>query len=300
MLNDPSDANIPKLNSPGEYLNLEPIGWFSCPERYTYDSPRQGILGPDQRRGVIWLKDDSRLRAALRDLAGFDRIWLIYWFHQNKDWRPQVRPPRPLIDEEGRPRPVGLFATRSPYRPNPLGLCCVRLMDISPDSGKLLVADYDLINGTPILDIKPYIPYADSFPDAATGWLEDSRARAVWTVRFSELVRRQLDWLAAQPTGLSTLEFFCRKELEFDPENQLAGPRRVSPPAGEGEDWVLAYRTWRVYYRLYQNSGGEETAGVAQVVFIKSGYTEADLAAGAPDPYQDKELHRAFISNFAS
>ena len=105
----------------------------------------------------------NNFEQALDDIEGMERLWLIYLFHRNQGWKPKVMPPR---GDKKR----GLFATRSPHRPNSIGMSCVRLE--SREGRKLWVSEYDLLDRTPILDVKPYLPYADSFPDAKTGWLE--------------------------------------------------------------------------------------------------------------------------------
>ncbi len=102
----------------------------------------------------------------LADLEGFDRIWLLYWCHRSTAPRMRVIPYR---DTQER----GLFATRAPARPNPIGLSCVRLLDI--DNGILRVSELDILDGTPLLDIKPYVPSFDSFPEARSGWLTEER-----------------------------------------------------------------------------------------------------------------------------
>ncbi|MFA6230842.1 MAG: tRNA (N6-threonylcarbamoyladenosine(37)-N6)-methyltransferase TrmO [Rhodanobacter sp.] len=101
--------------------------------------------------------------AAFRDLAGFERIWLIFVFHRSEGWKAEVRPPR-----GGGKRSV--LATRSPHRPNPIGLSAVELIEVGERS--LRVRGMDLLDGTPILDIKPYVPYADAFADARAGWID--------------------------------------------------------------------------------------------------------------------------------
>jgi tRNA-Thr(GGU) m(6)t(6)A37 methyltransferase TsaA len=111
-------------------------------------------------------------RAALADLDGFERVWLLYVFDRNQGWRPTVKPPR-----GGGHR--GLFATRGPHRPSPIGLTCARLVEVTSDS--VIVDEADLLDGTPVVDIKPYLRFADAFPDARAGWvdaLDDERARA--------------------------------------------------------------------------------------------------------------------------
>lgn len=102
---------------------------------------------------------------ALRALEGFERIWLIYVFHMNEGWSALVTPPRgPRIKR-------GVLATRSPHRPAPIGLSAVELVSI--EERMLRVRGVDLLDGTPILDIKPYVPYADAFPSARAGWVDE-------------------------------------------------------------------------------------------------------------------------------
>ena len=131
--------------------------------------PRQSGLVQALRSTVVF-EPEYRNPDALRGLEGFDYIWLIWQFSASvrEDWSPTVRPPR----LGGNVR-MGVFATRSPFRPNPIGLSSVRLeqIELHPELGPLLhVTGADLMDGTPILDIKPYVPYADSHPEAAGGF----------------------------------------------------------------------------------------------------------------------------------
>ena len=131
--------------------------------------PRQsGLTGIE---GRIVFTERYRVREALRGLEGFSRIWLIWGFSANKpakgEWQPTVRPPR-----LGGNVSMGVFATRSPFRPNPLGLSCVELVRI--DDMDLVVKGADLADGTPIYDIKPYVAYADSYPDAVCGFAQEA------------------------------------------------------------------------------------------------------------------------------
>lgn len=102
----------------------------------------------------------------LQDLDGFDRIWLLYVFDRNQGYRLTVQPPR---GPRGHKR--GLFATRAPHRPSPIGITCARLLTI--EDNRLYLDDLDLLNGTPIIDIKPYIPMNDSFFGVRTGWVQE-------------------------------------------------------------------------------------------------------------------------------
>jgi len=106
---------------------------------------------------------------ALEDLAHWELIWVIFWFHLNPGWRPKVLPPRSTTGRKG------VFATRSPHRPNPIGMSVVRLERV--DGLILHIRDADMLDGTPVLDLKPYVAYTDAHPSAGTGWLEDA-ARA--------------------------------------------------------------------------------------------------------------------------
>lgn len=168
--------------------------------------PRQSGL-VDSLEGVIVFEDEYRNPDALRGLEGFSHIWLVWGFSEcvRPDWSPTVRPPR--LGGEVR---MGVFATRSPFRPNAIGLSSVRLLGIEPRAGLssvLRVSGADLMDGTPIYDIKPYLPYTDSHPDAVGGFA-DSRPEPPLETIFPEPLlalipeeRRAalLDVLAADP-----------------------------------------------------------------------------------------------------
>ena len=130
--------------------------------------PRQSGL-VDSLVARIVFQPEYRNADALRGIEGFSHLWLIWEFSKSvgKPWSPTVRPPR--LGGNAR---LGVFATRSPFRPNPVALSCVRLLSVeqSPDGPCLLVAGADLMDGTPIYDIKPYIPYADCHPEALGGF----------------------------------------------------------------------------------------------------------------------------------
>ena len=133
--------------------------------------PRQGGL-VDALKATITFEPDYRDASALRGLEGYSHLWLIWQFSESvmAGWSPTVKPPR-----LGGNRRMGVFATRSPFRPNPLGLTCVRLegVGLSGTDGPVLhVAGADLMDGTPIFDIKPYIPYADCHPEATGGFTD--------------------------------------------------------------------------------------------------------------------------------
>lgn len=144
------------------------IAHIETPFREKFGVPRQAGLVDYEARVVF--EPAYRVPEAVRGLEEFDYIWLIWQFHlaEREEWSPTVRPPR-----LGGNKRVGVFATRSPFRPNAIGLSSVRLLRIEPGP-VLVVSGADLVDGTPILDIKPYIPYADSHPDACGGFAQEA------------------------------------------------------------------------------------------------------------------------------
>jgi tRNA-Thr(GGU) m(6)t(6)A37 methyltransferase TsaA len=214
---------------------------------------------------------------ALRDLDGFERIWLLFVFHHNSKWRPTTQPP-------GCPHRVGLFASRSPYRPNPIGLSCVRLVGI--DGLRVTIAQHDLLDRTPILDIKPYLPYADAFPGARAGWTE-TLDRPRFSLAISPHARMQLDLLASLGTDLMPSIY---TQLAHDPIDTRGKRIEIVSSGGDVIRCILSVRTWRVHYDC---SPKDSTVSVNA---ITSGYPVSDLDPSSPDPYGDKELHRQFVS----
>ena len=148
---------------------MEPIARIRSEVPTKFGVPRQAGLVEGLRAAVVF-EPPFRVAEALRGIEGFSHLWLIWEFSENRrtGWSPTVRPPR-----LGGNQRLGVFATRSPFRPNPLGLSCVKLEKVElsgPDGPKLWVSGADLVDGTPILDIKPYLPYADCRPEAAGGF----------------------------------------------------------------------------------------------------------------------------------
>lgn len=142
--------------------------------------PRQSGVVESLTARIVF-EPEYRHADALRGLEGFSHVWLIWQFSENlrEGWRPTVRPPRLGGNER-----MGVFATRSPFRPNALGLSCVRLLSIEhgADGPVLTVAGADLMDGTPIFDIKPYLPYADCIAEATGGFAPDSGAKLAVTI----------------------------------------------------------------------------------------------------------------------
>lgn len=154
------------------HFTYRPIGILRSPYSRRIDAPHQSTVVEGTETGepaiatlelADWLDEK-----VIQDLSGFDRIWLIFAFHLSEGWKSSVKPPR------GGPK-RGVLATRSPHRPNSMGLSAVEL--VATEGRTLQLRGVDLLDGTPVLDIKPYVPYADAFPDARAGWIDELDAR---------------------------------------------------------------------------------------------------------------------------
>lgn len=151
--------------------------------------PRQSGL-VSELRSVIVFEPEYRVPEALRGIEGYSHLWLIWQFHQAErdTWLPTVRPPR--LGGNAR---MGVFATRSPFRPNPIGLSSVKLEEVRQEKGLgtvLVVSGADLMDGTPIYDVKPYLPYADCHPEATGGFAHEVKDYALEVVIPEELLAK--------------------------------------------------------------------------------------------------------------
>jgi tRNA-Thr(GGU) m(6)t(6)A37 methyltransferase TsaA len=152
----------------GESISLRPIGVVRSPYTERHGTPRQAQLDDAESPEVdAWIEIDPEQIPveALGDLDGFDRIWVIAHLHLNPSWAPRVRPPR------GNGPRRGIFSTRSPHHPNHIGLSACGLVRV--EGHRIYLRDVDLIDGTPVLDIKPYVPYCDAFPESDAGWVDE-------------------------------------------------------------------------------------------------------------------------------
>ena len=162
-------------------LTLNPIGYVRTGKRVKFEARHQPAEEAAEQH-VLELVPGGGYDDGLRDLEGFSRVWLIWWFHKNSTWRPMVLPPRgPAVRR-------GVFATRSPHRPNALGITPVRLLAV--EKGRLILGPCDLVDGTPVFDIKPYIPAYDAFPDESSGWTREVDAALEEPPRLTELLGR--------------------------------------------------------------------------------------------------------------
>ncbi|MCQ2098285.1 MAG: tRNA (N6-threonylcarbamoyladenosine(37)-N6)-methyltransferase TrmO [Fibrobacter sp.] len=263
-------------------MEITPIGTFFGDAIYKYDAPRQGRLFAGHP-GRIVLNAGCNFEMALRDLDGFERIWVLFQFHENEGWRPTTRPPVP---PKGKDR-VGTFASRSPYRPNPIGLSCVRLLKV--EGLTLYVDEADLLNETPVLDIKPYIPMADAFPDAKAGWVEEQDSER-WTVVASEKFAAQNKWIGEN----SSFDLMSFADVQLGrggfSEGALDGTRRRLTLDENAKTGVLAYRTFRIDFSY------DEKEKSVRLMQIRTGYRMDELVEGAEDKYGDKQLHRKFLA----
>lgn len=257
---------------------MSPIGTFFGEANYKYDVPRQGRLFAGHP-GRIELAHGRNFETALRDLEGFERIWVIFLFHENEGWRPTTRPPVPAPGKER----IGTFASRSPYRPNPIGLSCVRLLRI--EGLTLYVDEADLLNETPILDIKPYIPMADAFPEAKAGWV-DEQIKESWTVETTLAFEEQNQWL--RKNSEFDLLSFAQVQLRRGPFDDSRCRVAVDENSCTG---TLAYRTFRIDFS-YNLEYRQIT-----LLAVRSGYSAEDLA-DSDDKYGDKSLHTDFLAAF--
>lgn len=257
-------------------LTVHPIGLVRSPFKERSEAPRQ----PSAARGVegrIELFAASGIDHALEDLESFDHIWVLFWFHRNEGFRPKVLPPRSS-------RRRGVFATRSPYRPNPIGMSVVELVRV--EQRVLVIRNLDMLDETPVLDIKPYVAYVDAIPTAKSGWLAEPESTldpiAAWEVRFSETALEQLAFVRER----QGVEYGARVQdvLKLGPT-----PHPYRRIKAEGSGWVLALKDWRFCFRA--------EAACITVTHLRSGYRPSELF-GTVRP--ELSVHREFTERFGA
>ena len=198
---------------------MQPVARVSTCYPDKFGAPRQSGLVPDARARLVF-EPPFRHPDAVRGLEGFSHLWLVWVFSENVDkgWSPTVRPPR----LGGNVR-MGVFATRSPFRPSPIGLSCVRLegVELSGLEGPVLrVSGADLLDGTPILDIKPYLPYADCKPEAVGGFAAVPKGADLAVEFPPELLARVPEGKRTALTGILAQD--PRPQYQNDPERTYA------------------------------------------------------------------------------
>jgi tRNA (adenine37-N6)-methyltransferase len=251
-------------------ITFNPIGYFKSSQIEPYQAGRQ----PDElsEPGEIVLNSGSNFEQALQNLKDCSHIWIIYHFHHNQNWKPMVQTPRVL-------EKIGVFATRAPYRPNPIGMTAVEL--VSVNGLNIQVGPNDILDGTPILDIKPYHPESDRIENSAIHWL-DSAEKEKFEIKISPFAEEQFYFLSLN--GQRELKPFIIRQLEYDPIN--SDKKRVKKI---NDLFELSYRTWRIDFIILDK--------MISILSVRSGYSESDLES-PEDKYQDKELHKKFNKNF--
>lgn len=257
-----------------ESITFAPVGTVHCEFKYRFETARQGVFA--KNRGYIELLPRRNYEQALEDLDGFERIWVIFAFHLNHDWKPKVTPP--VVPGQRR---FGVFATRAPYRPNPVGISCVELEKV--EGLRVYIRNFDMLDQTPVLDIKPYIPEADSFPESRAGWRDEIR-REEYSIQIEDTAREKMAVIHTL-CGLD-MENFCKVQLIREPTAKER--KRVEPY--HGGLWTIGCRTWRIAFRAKDRT--------VEILDVFSNYSPEELRAGQPDPYHDKEFHRRFQEKY--
>jgi tRNA-Thr(GGU) m(6)t(6)A37 methyltransferase TsaA len=260
-------------------LALQPIGFIRSGKQVKFQARHQPEeSGPE--RNVLELLPNHGYENALRDLEGFSRIWLIWWFHRNNTWRPQVLPPR------GPAQRRGLFATRTPHRPNPLGITPVQLLHV--EKLRLILGACDLVEGTPVFDIKPYVPAYDSFPDASSGWIGEVdallQAPPAFSVTLTPLAQTQADWLLAN----ARIDFLdrLRELLSRDPS-----PHRTRRIRRRGDaQFEIGCGAWRAVFSVREKA--------VLVEALEPGYPPRFLLDPARSGMPDQEAQLRFYERW--
>lgn len=256
-------------------LSLQPIGVIRTKMRTKFDSPHQP-KNSEEERNIIQLYPGHGFHVALRNLAEFDRIWLVWWFHRNSTWRPLVLPPR------GEATKRGVFATRSPHRPNPIGITSVPLLGI--ERLNLIVGNTDLVDGTPILDIKPYIATVDAFPEASLGWLAEVEEQLLqppkYSISYSPLASTQLEWLR----NSCEVDFIEKAAEVLQRDPSIHRTRRIR--RWSEELLQMGCGPWRIIFSVKELE--------VVVIFISPGYPNHLLLAGPNTEINDQDAQIAF------
>jgi tRNA (adenine37-N6)-methyltransferase len=258
-------------------LVLEPIGYVHTELATKVEAARQPRAGGGAV-GRIELLPARNFEHALSNLAEWQYIWVLFWFDRNEGWRPKVLPPR---SRSGR---KGVFATRSPHRPNPLGLSAVRLERI--EGLTLHVGDVDMLDGTPVLDIKPYVAYTDAIAEAGAGWLTSEQAPRdpipEFEVVWDDAAAEQAAWVETK-TGLP-LRARATATLALGPE-----PHPYRRIRRERDGFTLCVKDWRLRFAVDERR--------VRVARVESGARKSLLnATGEADA--ELALHREYYARW--
>ncbi len=267
------------LPDPTKPLQLQAIGFLRAPTLLKFDTRHQATNAQPQD-SLLELLPEQGYQNALADLQGFTHLWLIWGFHRNQSWRPQVIPPR------GPAKRRGLFATRSPHRPNPIGISAVELRHIRGLT--LHLGPNDLLDGTPIYDIKPYIPAYDSFPQATQGWLDEADAWAAqdpsYQLAYSDYAQEQAAWLREN----WSIDFTPRLEelLTRDPT-----PHRTRRIQARGDSqFEIGCGAWRAAFEVKDQT--------VHILALEAGYPLRFLEDPARQNVPDRAAQLAHLSRY--
>lgn len=210
-------------------ISFQPIGEIRTPFTDRFGIPRQPGLS-SQAEGIIELYPDSRWIQACQQLDGFSHLWIVFVFHSrgSKTWKPSIRPPR-----LGGRKKIGVLASRSPHRPNPIGLSAVELVRVEgldTYSPKIYVKGVDLLDGTPILDIKPYLDYCDRIENSRSGWASEPIHK--FPVEFSEAAKNYLAENFDEEKYRDYLLSVISDVLSLDPRTAAQKHREMNGPFG--------------------------------------------------------------------
>jgi tRNA-Thr(GGU) m(6)t(6)A37 methyltransferase TsaA len=243
-------------------ITLRPIGVVRSPFTRKVDAPRQPYVA---KHAVGRIELEPALAHAVEDLDGFEHVWVLAWMDRVEGYSPKVLPPR---SDKKR----GVLATRSPHRPNPIALSAMELLRI--EGTVLHVRGLDLLDGTPVLDVKPYLPWTDAIPRSRTGWLEEGQAcpegeRPIdpspkYEIAIAPRAAAQLAWLAERGVAI---EHTLRTILEASPHPRPY--RRIKKTA---DGFVLAISEWRIAFHV-----DADDAHRVHVTDVRSGYRSSQL-----------------------
>ena len=221
-------------------VEFEPIAVIRTPFTQRFGIPRQPGLVPEAR-GIIKFNNDPDFQHALKGLEQFTHLWIVFLFHSHggNKWKPTIRPPR-----LGGKEKMGVLASRSPHRPNPIGMSVVRLDEVRvTEEGRveIEVSGVDILDGSPVIDLKPYVPYADSVPEAGSGWIENEIER--YPVEFTEEASRSLP----DPE----IKALLIEVLEWDPRPRSQRQRDpVMAQASIGKRFAFRFEQYDIHWEI--------------------------------------------------
>lgn len=215
---------------------LKPIGIIKSAPEDRRAVARQASLETSNNNSYIELTVENSPQCLI-GLEGFSHLWVIFAFHLNSNWKPMIQPPR--LDHK-----VGVFATRSPHRPNPIGMSLCEIKFIK--NNRVYLGANDLLEGTPILDLKPYLHAYDSTELSKNGWLDSLEGRHY--VTFTDEAELQAKQYSDE-VNFDFKELICR-QLEYHPTDK----QRKRVKAIDANHWVLSYQLWRIEFSIHEQN----------------------------------------------